>query len=282
MKLATFSHDGTTTWGALTDAGLVDLRQALDGRYPSIRDLLAADGLAQAKAALSRNLRAIPLDEVTFLPVIPNPDKIVCAGVNYEEHRIEANIRASQYPTIFLRVPGSQTGHDRPIPRPPESVELDYEGEIAIVIGKPGRRISPDAAFDHVAGYAPYNDASIRDWQRHSGQWMSGKNFAETGAFGPWMMTSDEIAPGEVLTVETRLNGQVMQHAATDMMIFSIPELIAYVSAMVELLPGDVIVTGTPGGVGVKRTPQVFMKPGDVVEVEVSRIGVLRNAIVAE
>jgi 2-keto-4-pentenoate hydratase/2-oxohepta-3-ene-1,7-dioic acid hydratase in catechol pathway len=180
---------------------------------------------------------------------------------------------------VFLRVAESQAGHAQAMLCPRESSKFDYEGEIAIVIGKAGRRIAESNAWEHVAGYSCYNEGSVRDWQRHTSQFTAGKNFAATGAFGPWLVTSDEIRPGEELTLATRLNGQEMQHATTAMMIFPLPRLIAYCSTFAPLAPGDVIVTGTPGGVGSRRTPPVWMKPGDVVEVEVSRVGVLRNTI---
>jgi len=180
---------------------------------------------------------------------------------------------------IFLRVADSQLAHGEDIVRPGVSERLDYEGEIAIVIGKGGRHISEADSWSHIAGYSCYNDGSVRDWQLHTSQWAPGKNFWKTGAFGPWMVTADEIAPGQKMTLVTRLNGQEMQRATTDMMVHSIPRQIAYISAFIPLEPGDVIVTGTPGGVGNKRTPQVFMKPGDVCEIEVDAIGVLRNGI---
>ncbi len=281
MKFASFTHNGTDSWGVVTDEGVVETGGELRGRFPTLRDAIAADALAEvASHAAART--PIPFDRITFLPVIPNPDKIICAGVNYEEHRIETNRERTDHPTIFLRLAASQTGHDAPILLPPESVELDYEGEIAVIIGKAGRRISREDAWSHVAGYAPYNDASIRDWQRHTGQWASGKNFPATGAFGPWMVTRDEIADGEEIPLETRLNGQVMQRATTAMMIFDIPRLIEYASTFAHLVPGDVIATGTPGGVGVKRTPQVFMKDGDTVEVEIGKVGTLINRVERE
>jgi 2-keto-4-pentenoate hydratase/2-oxohepta-3-ene-1,7-dioic acid hydratase in catechol pathway len=174
---------------------------------------------------------------------------------------------------------GSQVGAEQPMLRPRESTHFDYEAEIAVIIGKAGRRISARDSWAHVAGYSCYNDGSIRDWQRHTIQWTAGKNFAHTGAFGPWMVTADEIGPGEVMTLTGRLNGQVVQRATTEQMIFKIPALIEYISTFIELLPGDVIVSGTPGGVGAKRTPPLWMKPGDVVEIEIDKVGVLRNTI---
>lgn len=281
MKFATYMHDGAARWGIVAGGGVADVGREFRGHYPTLRDAIAADALAEAAAA-AQGQPVVPLDAVTFLPVIPNPDKIICAGVNYEEHRIETNRERTDHPTIFLRLAASQIGHGEDILLPPESHELDYEGEIAVIIGKGGRRIPREAAWSHVAGYAPYNDASIRDWQRHTSQWSGGKNFEATGAFGPWMVTRDEIGDGEEVSLETRLNGQVMQRATTAMMIFDIPSLIAYASVFTQLVAGDVIVTGTPGGVGVRRDPKVFMKAGDVVEIEVGKVGTLVNRIARE
>jgi 2-keto-4-pentenoate hydratase/2-oxohepta-3-ene-1,7-dioic acid hydratase in catechol pathway len=263
------------------ERGIVDLGARLGARYPDLRALIAADALDEARR-LAGAAPDVPLDGVAWLPVIPNPDKIVCVGLNYEEHRVETQRDRTDHPAVFLRVAESQVGHGEPILLPPESTQLDYEGEIAVVVGAPGRRIPEARAWAHVLGYAPYNDGSIRDWQRHTVQWTAGKNFARTGGFGPWLATADEVPPGTVLELTTRLNGAVMQHATTDMLIHSIPRLVAYISTWTTLLPGDVIVTGTPGGVGARRNPPVWMKAGDVVEVEVSQVGVLRNVVAAE
>jgi len=222
------------------------------------------------------------MQEIMYLPVITDPGKIICIGHNYEEHRIETEREKTENPTVFLRVADSQTGNLQPLLMPPESDYFDYEGEIAVVIGKGGRRIARAQAWDHVAGYSAYNDGSVRDWQRHTTQFTPGKNFVGTGAFGPVLVTRGEIADGEELNLTTRLNGQVMQHATTAMMIFTIPHLIEYVSIFTTLAPGDVIVSGTPGGVGARRQPPVWMKEGDLVEIEVSKIGVLRNRVERE
>jgi 2-keto-4-pentenoate hydratase/2-oxohepta-3-ene-1,7-dioic acid hydratase in catechol pathway len=279
MRLSTFLLNGKATYGVVDDRGVLDLGARLVGGYADLKALLAGNGLADAQAlARSAGVDA-KIDDVTFLPVIPNPGKILCIGHNYEDHRAETQRAKTEHPSVFLRVAESQVGHGQPILRPRESTMLDYEGEIAIVIGKPGRRITEADAWSHVAGYACYNDGSVRDWQWHTHQFIPGKNFVATGAFGPWMVTADQISPGEELTLTTRLNGQVMQQTTTANMIFPIPRLIAYCSTFLPLAPGDVIVTGTPGGVGAKRTPPVFMKEGDVVEVEVTRIGCLRNMI---
>ena len=279
MKLLSYEHAGQASFGAVVDGGIVDLKRALGGRFASLRQLIAADALAEAAAALQGRKADHALDAVTLLPVIPDPDKIVCVGLNYGEHVRETGRTITESPALFLRVPDSQVGHGQPILRPRESQRLDYEGEIAVIIGRGGRRIAEADAWSHICGYSCYNDGSVRDWQLATSQWTPGKNFYRTGGFGPWMVTSDQIAPDQRMSLVTRLNGQEMQRATTDMMIHSIPRQIAYISSFVPLLPGDVIVTGTPGGVGNKRNPPVFMKPGDVVEVEVDAIGVLRNTI---
>lgn len=282
MKLASYKTSQGAGYGVVTDSGIVDLTRRIGRKYPDLRALLALGGLAQArkiaKAAKKADFKA---GKVTYLPVIPNPGKIVCVGLNYEEHRMETGRDKTENPALFIRVAESQVAHGQPIIIPAESTNLDFEGEIAVVIGKRGRRISEQDSWKHIAGYACYNDGSIRDWQRHTLQWTAGKNFSRTGGFGPWMVTRDEIADGEELTLETRLNGQVMQHATTEQMIHRIPKLIHYISAFTPLEPGDVIVTGTPGGVGARRNPPVWMKPGDTVEIEVSRVGVLVNTIKA-
>jgi 2-keto-4-pentenoate hydratase/2-oxohepta-3-ene-1,7-dioic acid hydratase in catechol pathway len=194
----------------------------------------------------------------------------------------ETGRTVTEKPMLFARYPGSQVAHGAALIRPKVSHDFDYEGELAAIIGTEGRHIGEADALSHVAGYACYNDGSVRDWQRHTSQFLPGKTFAATGGFGPWMVTADEIADPTALTLETRLNGQVVQHTTTDLMITSITRLIAYVSTILPLLPGDVLVTGTPGGVGAKRNPPLWMKPGDIVEVEISGIGCLRNAIADE
>jgi 2-keto-4-pentenoate hydratase/2-oxohepta-3-ene-1,7-dioic acid hydratase in catechol pathway len=278
VKFTSYQHQGQPGWGVATEAGILPLQSA---QYPTLLSALQAGKLDEI-AATPTAAPALPLDAIAFLPVIPAPGKIFCVGHNYEAHRIETQRDPTQHPLLFMRVAESQTAHRQPILIPAESTQLDYEGEIAVIIGKAGRRIREADAWAHVAGYSAYNDGSVRDWQKHTLQFTAGKNFSGTGSFGPWMVTRGEIADGEELTLETRLNGQVMQHTTTASMIFSIPVLIEYISAFTSLQPGDVIVTGTPGGVGVKRTPPVWMKPGDQVEVEVSKVGVLFNTIAAD
>jgi 2-keto-4-pentenoate hydratase/2-oxohepta-3-ene-1,7-dioic acid hydratase in catechol pathway len=282
MKLVAFERGGVVSFGSVKNDGIVDLSKALDAKFSSIRHILTEHGLSAAKVIEDARAPDVKLGAVKLLPVIPDPGKIWCCGLNYRDHVRETNREITEQPVFFLRVADSQVGHEQPILCPRESTMLDYEGEIAVVIGTPGRRISEADAWQHIAGYACYNDASIRDWQRHSQQWAPGKNFWHTGGFGPWLLTADEIPAGAVMTLVTRLNGTEMQRATTDMMIHSIPRQIAYLSTIAPLQSGDVIVTGTPGGVGARRQPPVWMKPGDVVEIDVAEIGVLRNPIVAE
>lgn len=279
MKLISFEHQGRATYGAVVGNDVWDLGQALGAQAPDLKSLIANDLQAVAAQVVASQPSTLKFDQLSLLPVVPNPGKILCIGLNYGEHVRETGKTVTESPVIFMRLNESQVAHGQDIVRPPESNRLDYEGEIAIVIGKGGRRISEEDSWAHIAGYACYNDGSIRDWQVATSQWGPGKNFWRTGGFGPWMVTSDEIAPNQNMTLTTRLNGQVMQQATTDMMIHSIPRQIAYISTFIPLEAGDVIVTGTPGGVGNKRTPPVFMQPGDVVEIEVDAVGVLRNGI---
>jgi 2-keto-4-pentenoate hydratase/2-oxohepta-3-ene-1,7-dioic acid hydratase in catechol pathway len=282
MKLISFQHGSTASYGVVSDGGIIDVGHRLDHPYLTLRAVLEANALAEVARYIEGRSPDVRFDEITFLPVIPNPNKILCVGINYEAHRLETGRDKTEHPVIFTRFANSQVGHDQPIIRPNVSDKLDYEGELAVIIGKSGRHISRAAALSHVAGYACYNDGSVRDWQRHTSQFTPGKNFYATGGFGPWMVTSDEIPDPTKLTLVTRLNGAEMQRTSTDDLIFTIPDLIAYISTFTQLAPGDVISTGTPGGVGFKRNPPVFMKPGDVVEVEISGIGVLRNPIIKE
>ncbi|QBC31226.1 MULTISPECIES: fumarylacetoacetate hydrolase family protein [Pandoraea] len=282
MKLASFSTSQGPSFGVVRDDVIFDLGKRLDGRFADLKALIAADAFREAAQAIEGAQADYALADVTLLPVIPNPEQIFCVGLNYAEHVKETHREVTEQPVIFMRLPASQVGHAQPMLRPPESQQFDYEGEIAVIIGRGGRRIAEADAWEHIAGYACYNDGSVRDWQRHTTQWGPGKNFYRTGAFGPWMVTRDEIAPNALMTLVTRLNGQEVQRATTEMLIHGIARQIAYLSTFTPLFAGDVIVTGTPGGVGAKRNPPLFMKPGDVVEVEVDRIGVLRNSIADE
>lgn len=280
MKLATIAIDGRTTWGIVEGDNFLDVGAVLASRYADLRAAIAGAlaGVADAKSKAT----ATPLAELTWLPVVPNPDKILCIGLNYETHRKETGRAEVEHPTIFSRYSNSQTGHLKPIIRPRVSTDLDFEGELAVIIGKGGRYISRSEAMGFVAGYSCYNDGSIRDFQRHTHQFTPGKNFPDTGAFGPWMMTPDELGELGELKLTTRLNGQVVQQAQIKHMIFDIARQIEYCSTFTRLEPGDVIVSGTPGGVGAKRTPPLWMKPGDIVEVEVEKLAILRNPVADE
>ncbi len=281
MKFATFKIDGTASWGLIDGAEAVDLGALLRDRFPDLKSVIAAGALAEVAAAAAKAARH-PLAKISWLPVIPNPDKILCIGLNYETHRKETGRTEVENPTVFGRFANSQTGHLADIIRPRVSKDLDYEGELAVIIGKPGRYIARKDAWDHIAGYACYNEGSVRDFQRHTHQFTPGKNFPNTGAFGPWMVTPDEVGELAPLRLQTRLNGEVVQDATISQMIFGIPQQIEYCSTFTRLEPGDVIVTGTPGGVGSRRTPPLWLKPGDVVEVEIDRVGLLRNGVADE
>jgi 2-keto-4-pentenoate hydratase/2-oxohepta-3-ene-1,7-dioic acid hydratase in catechol pathway len=281
MKFASFKINGAVSWGLIHGTEVADLGALLRDRFPDLKSTIAAGALAEAAAAAAKAAR-YPLANINWLPVIPNPEKILCIGLNYETHRKETGRAEVENPTVFGRFANSQTGHLTNIIRPRVSKDLDFEGELAVIIGKPGRYISRQDAWGHIAGYACYNEGSVRDYQRHTHQFTPGKNFPETGAFGPWMVTPDEAGELASLRLQTRLNGQVVQEATISQMIFDIPHQIEYCSSFTRLEPGDVIVSGTPGGVGARRTPPLWMKPGDVVEVEIDRIGLLRNGIADE
>lgn len=279
MKLISFNHHHKASYGVVVGDDVLDLTPLLGAQAPDLKTLIAKELFGQVTELLKTHKPNLKFSELDLLPVIPNPGKIICVGLNYGEHVRETGRELTESPALFVRLPSSQVAHGKDIIRPTESHRLDYEGEIAIVIGKGGRKISEADAWNHIVGYACYNDGSIRDWQNHTTQWTAGKNFYQTGAFGPWMVTADEIKPNQTLTLMTRLNGVELQKATTEMMIHSIPRQIAYISTFTPLEAGDVIVTGTPGGVGNKRTPQLFMKPGDVVEIEIDAVGILRNTI---
>jgi 2-keto-4-pentenoate hydratase/2-oxohepta-3-ene-1,7-dioic acid hydratase in catechol pathway len=280
MRLSTVNIAGRTTWGVIEGETFHDAGAVMAGQYADLKAAVTAGlaGVAEAAAKAS----TFPLSEIEWLPVIPNPDKILCVGLNYEMHRKETGRAEVEHPTIFARYSNSQTGHLKPIIRPKVSTELDYEGELAVIIGKPGRYIAREDALSHIAGFACYNDGSIRDYQRHTHQFIPGKNFPDTGAFGPWMMTPEELGPLDELRIQTRLNGEVVQDAIFGQMIFDIARQIEYCSSFTRLEAGDVIASGTPGGVGAKRNPPLWMKPGDIVEVEIDKLGILRNPITQE
>jgi len=276
MKLASFIHKGVRSYGIVKDEGLINLGLRLGDRYVDLRALLAADALNEAKQ-LSNEAPDLSFNDVDFLPVIENPGKILCVGMNYAEKRKEFD-QSNPAPTLFVRFPDSQTGHQAPVLKPRYSNEFDYEGELAVIIGKGGEDISREFALSHVAGYSCYMDGSARDWQH---TWFTaGKNWRQTGSFGPWMTTADEIPDPHQLAIRTWLNGHMVQNDNTGNMIHKVAELIEYISTFTSLMPGDVIITGSPGGVGKKRNPPLFMKAGDCIEVEIEHIGHLSNVIV--
>jgi 2-keto-4-pentenoate hydratase/2-oxohepta-3-ene-1,7-dioic acid hydratase in catechol pathway len=279
MKFVSYIYQKKPSYGVLVGDGVFDLGKKFGKKYPTIRAVLVAGALNKLKAAAKGKKPNIKLNQIQFLPVIPDARKIVCVGLNYREHRAETGRPDTVHPTLFTRWADSQVGHEQPMLKPPESEKFDWEGELAVIIGKAGRRIAREKAMGHVAGYSCYNDGSVRDWQRHTSQFTPGKNFPATGGFGPAMVTTNELRDITKQTLTTRLNGVVKQQATIDMMIFDIPEQIAYISNFTPLKPGDVIVTGTPGGVGFARNPPEFMKVGDTVEIEITGVGILRNSI---
>lgn len=272
MKLASFRRpDGTPSFGRVEDDRIVEV-----GAGGDLKAALAAGAIGGADG------QSHAIADVVLLPVVPNPGKILCVGHNYESHRQETGRAKVAHPSIFTRFADTLVAHGQPIVRPRASTDLDYEGELAIVIGRGGRAIAEADALAHVAGYACFNDASVRDWQWHTSQFTPGKNFPGTGGFGPWLVTPDEAGDLTAVHVTTRLNGEVVQDQPIGDMIFSIAEIVAYISAFTRLSPGDVIATGTPGGVGAKRTPPLWMKPGDRVEIDIGPIGTLSNHIIDE
>jgi 2-keto-4-pentenoate hydratase/2-oxohepta-3-ene-1,7-dioic acid hydratase in catechol pathway len=287
MKLISYSFAGKSSFGALIDGAVVDLPKRLNTTsqqqaFQDLRALLAADALGLARQALKGAGADYRVDEIAFEPVIRNPSKILCIGLNYEEHRIETARPPSRHPTVFTRFADTQVGHLGNIIKPRHSDKVDYEAELALIIGQAGRDIPEARARDHVAGYACYNDVSIRDFQGHTSQFTPGKNFPGTGAFGPALVTADEVGEIGTQRIQSRLNGTIMQDSRLGNMIFPIERLIAYISQWTPLSPGDVIVTGTPGGVGMKRVPPVYMKDGDEIIVEIDGVGLLQNRVSAE
>lgn len=287
MRLLSFSSGGKESWGSVAGDGVIDLGNALGRKYAGLQDFIASPDYARRDEIVQGREADHRLSDIRFLPVIPRPEKIVCLVRNYMDHHQEVlaagmHRELSQFPPIFLRVWRSQVGHGEPIVRPEVSHELDWEAELAVIVGKGGRRIAERDALSHVAGYSCYNDVSVREWQFHAKQIAAGKNFVGTGPFGPWMVTADEIPEPENLKLELRINGKTEQSSNTRHLIFKIPTIINYCSTIFDLAPGDVLVTGTPAGVGWSRKPPQFLKAGDTVEVEIEKIGVLRNPVVDE
>lgn len=282
MKIASFTHHGQDSYGVVQGNQIIDLGSMKVTLGADLKEVIARNRLVELGESDLSELPRLDIADITFLPVIGNPGKILCIGINYATHVRETGRDMPTYPMIFTRFADSQTAHEQAILRPTASPKLDFEGELAVVIGKTARHVKQAEALDFVAGYACYNDGSVRDWQKHTIQFVPGKNFPQTGGFGPWLVTADEIQNPQDLELTTRLNGQVMQHTSTSDMIFDVCKLIEYCSTFTELAPGDVIVSGTTGGVGAFREPPVWMQPGDIVEVEISSIGILRNTIADE
>lgn len=284
MKLASYRARGRDSFGAVVGEGVVDLKTRLAPRFTSVLDLLREDGLDTARAVVQGVRADFPLRDVEFLPPVLQPEKILCVGINYANRNADyGEAEAPQYPSLFYRAPGSLVGHQQVIVRPRESGQLDYEGEIALVIGRAGRRIAAERWLDHVAGVTLCNEGSVRDWMRH-GKFnvTQGKNWDASGGIGPWLVTADEIDLSKPLHITTKLNGEVMQDDTTASMIKPFAELVAYVSTFMTLKPGDIIATGTPVKLGPRREQPVWLKPGDVIEIDAPQIGVLRNTVVAE
>jgi len=279
MKLVSFQVGDRHTYGAVVGDRFNEPTQAFRERYPDLRAVIAAGKLAELETGTGTSHDA---DSVCCLPPIPNPDKIICIGVNYRPHIEEMGRDVPEHPVVFVRFAGSQTGHRQPLVRPQISERFDFEGELAVVIGKPARHVTRDEALEYVAGYSCFMDGSVRDWQNHTMQFTAGKNFAASGSMGPWLVTRDEIPDPETLGLSTRVNGKLMQEGRLADLVFDIPALIVYCSTFAELLPGDVIATGTPGGVGAARTPPLWLRDGDLVEVDIPGVGLLVNPVVDE
>lgn len=282
MKFVSFTHAGLPTYGVVQGDRYVQPPADFLRRFPDLLAVLQAGAESELQQATVARGTSVDPAAVKTLPVLSNPGKLICVGLNYKSHVAETKRPDSEYPSLFLRFNDTLAADGDVVLRPAFSERFDWEGELALVIGKGGRHIPKARAFEHIAGYACFNDVSVRDWQRHTHQFTPGKNFPGTAPFGPYLVTRDDVPDVTALTLETRLNGQVMQHAGIADLIFDIPVLVEYISRFTPLSPGDVIATGTPGGVGDRREPPLYMKDGDVVEVEITGLGVLRNRIGTE
>ena len=289
MRFLSFEANGQAGIGWVKDihaTDFVNLYLAAPELPRNLKDLISTPGgLAAADAAARKAPTSAvqSISAVTMLPLIPNPGKIVCMGLNYADHAKEGGNARPEFPSFFLRGNSSMVGHNQPIVRPKASTQLDYEAELAVIIGKKARHLTADNALDCIAGYSCFNDGSIRNYQRKSSQWTIGKNFDATGPFGPCLVTPDELPPGAAgLRIQSRLNGKVMQDANTDVFLWNVVEALRIITECMTLEPGDVIITGTPAGVGYARTPPVWMAPGDICEIEVEGVGILSNPIVDE
>jgi 2-keto-4-pentenoate hydratase/2-oxohepta-3-ene-1,7-dioic acid hydratase in catechol pathway len=284
-RLATYSLGGRTAYGAVVDGGMVDLSARYAKDFPTLREVIAAGALTKLAEDAAGRSPDHALDAITWLPPIPQPEKIICIGVNYPDRNAEYKdgSDAPKYPSMFMRTPRSLVGHDTPLVRPRASRQLDYEGEVVIVIGKAGRHIPEAAAFDHVAAITLCNEGTIRDWLRHAKfNVTQGKNFDSTGSLGPWLVPYAAEAQIADIRLTTRVNGEIRQDDRTSRLIFSFRYLINYISTFTTLVPGDIIVTGTPTGAGARFDPPRYLEPGDVIEVEAEGIGILRNGVADE
>lgn len=276
MRFASFTGPDAAGFGVVEDGCI---RPVADSRFPDLISVITAGAYKEAAKVATE---AVSVDDMILAPVVPNPGKIICVGINFLAHMKEMGHDRPDYPTLFTRFPDSLVGHGRAIVRPAASTDYDFEGELAVVIGRKAHHVTAGRALDYVAGYTCFLDGSVRDYQVHTTQFIAGKNFRHSGAFGPWLVTADEVPDPGVLTLETRVNGQVMQAGRIDDLCFDIGVLIEYLSTICQLEPGDVISTGTPSGVGYARDPQVWLRPGDVVEVDIDGIGILSNTVVDE
>lgn len=284
MRFLTFEKNGQESWGVITDGGIIDLGQRIGG---DLHTVLKESKLEQMKRLAAESEADFASEEIRYLPPIRTPEKIACVGVNYANRNAEYKdgSEAPKYPSLFMRTPDSLAGHEQPLIRPPESHQLDYEGEIVLIIGKEGRRIAEQDAYEHIAGLTIMNEGTLRDWVRHAKfNVTQGKNFVHSGAIGPWMVTVDEFTPQQLenMRVTTRVNGEVRQDDTTASMMFPFKYILSYFSKFFHLKPGDVIATGTPNGAGARFDPPRYLVPGDVVEVEVEGVGLLSNKVIDE
>ena len=285
MKIASFEKDGLTSYGVVIDDGIIDLKAHLGDKFPEFIDVLRNDAVGEISQVIEKQSPDFMLDEINFLIPVTTPEKIICIGVNYGNRNDEYKdgSEAPKFPSVFLRTPGSFVGHNQDIMRPPESEQLDYEGEIVLVIGKGGRRIKQENYLQHIAGISIMNEGTIRDWVRHAKfNVTQGKNFASSGSIGPWMVTTEEVGDLNQLSIQTRVNNELRQDDVISNMIFKFPYLLNYLSTFFELKPGDLIATGTPVGAGARFDPPIWLKPGDILEIEVPNVGKLQNTFIDE
>ena len=285
MKIVSFKKNGAASYGVVIDNGIIDLRARLGSDFPRLIDILRADAIDKIESVIDGQEPDFQINDVILQIPIPAPEKIICIGVNYgnrnEEYKDGSD--APEFPSVFLRTPGSFVGHNQDILRPPESDQLDYEGEIVLVIGKGGRRIKKENYLQHIAGLSIMNEGTIRDWVRHAKfNVTQGKNFASSGSIGPWMVTTKGVGDLGELSIETRVNNEVRQEDKISNMIFKFPYLLSYLSTFFELKPGDLIATGTPVGAGARFDPPIWLKPGDILEIEVPKVGKLCNTFIDE